>query len=66
MPAFTCARAPNPSRPLIQLQVFRRDEAVDLEILDGGFTVGSIVAGEFLRYTVDVTRDGTQYLNCSC
>lgn len=36
---------------------FRPDEDVDINAMDdGGFNVGYITAGEFLRYTLDVTK----------
>ncbi|CAM9131675.1 unnamed protein product, partial [Laminaria digitata] len=37
--------------------VFRPDEAVDIDPLGAGYNIGWIRAGEFLRYTVDVTTD---------
>ncbi|CAN0516453.1 unnamed protein product, partial [Laminaria digitata] len=42
------------------LQAFRTDEDVDIQKeRDGGFSIGWITAGEYLRYTVDVEEDGT-------
>ncbi|CAN0300263.1 unnamed protein product, partial [Laminaria digitata] len=39
---------------------FRPDEDVDIQKVNGGgFSIGWITAGEYLRYTVDVTEDGT-------
>lgn len=44
---------------LIRWQAFRPDEAVDIQALDnGGYTVGYIAIGEYLRFSVDVTEDG--------
>lgn len=33
---------------------------MDIETRGPGYTVGAITAGEYLRYTVDVTKDGTR------
>ncbi|CAN0491796.1 unnamed protein product [Scytosiphon promiscuus] len=42
-------------------QEFRPDEAVDINALaGGGYNVGNITAGEYLRYTVDVMANGTR------
>ncbi|CAN0563013.1 unnamed protein product, partial [Laminaria digitata] len=41
--------------------VFRPDEGVDIDPLGTGYNVGWIRAGEFLRYSVDVTTDGTRH-----
>ena len=44
------------------LQAFRTDEDVDIQKdRDGGFNIGWIDAGEYLRYTVDVEEDGTKH-----
>ncbi|CAM9852218.1 unnamed protein product, partial [Laminaria digitata] len=37
---------------------FRPDDDVDIDPLGNGYNIGHIRAGEFLRYTVDVTTDG--------
>lgn len=38
-------------------QEFRPNEDVDINTMnDGGFNVGYVTAGEYLRYTVDVTK----------
>ncbi|CAN0492181.1 unnamed protein product, partial [Scytosiphon promiscuus] len=38
-------------------QEFRPNEDVDINAMnDGGFNVGYVTAGEYLRYTVDVTN----------
>ncbi|CAN0588429.1 unnamed protein product, partial [Laminaria digitata] len=35
---------------------FRPTEDVDINVMnDGGYNVGYVTAGEYLRYTVDVT-----------
>lgn len=53
------------------LQAYRTDEAVDIEALDGGgYKVEDIIKKEFLRYTVDVTENGTwlkrqTHMSCS-
>ncbi|CAN0432792.1 unnamed protein product, partial [Scytosiphon promiscuus] len=44
----------------------RLDEDVDVYHLGNGFIVGSTAAGEYLRYTVDVTEDGTQHSDVLC
>lgn len=44
-----------------QQQAFRPDEDVDINAMGGGYNVGYITAGEYLRYTVDVTQDGTRH-----
>ncbi|CAN0581153.1 unnamed protein product, partial [Laminaria digitata] len=41
--------------------VFRPDESVDIDPLGNGYNIGHIRAGEFLRYSVDVTEDGTRH-----
>lgn len=54
---YTCIRC---FMGLLPLQAYRTDESVDIEALDGGgYKVGNITRGEFLRYSVDVTADGT-------
>lgn len=35
------------------------DEAVDIKAYDGGYKVGIIKDGEYLRYSVVVTEDGS-------
>ncbi|CAM9850330.1 unnamed protein product, partial [Laminaria digitata] len=41
-------------------KAFRTDEDVDIQkVQGGGFSIGWITAGEYLRYTVDVEEDGT-------
>lgn len=43
-------------------QEFRLDEAVDVHAsAGGGYNVGNITSGEYLRYTVDVMANGTRY-----
>ncbi|CAN0473148.1 unnamed protein product, partial [Scytosiphon promiscuus] len=38
---------------------FRLNESVDVNAMSGGgYNVGKITAGEYLRYTVNVTEDG--------
>ncbi|CAN0357655.1 unnamed protein product, partial [Scytosiphon promiscuus] len=39
--------------------VFRPDDGVDIDPFGTGYNIGHMRAGEFLRYTVDVTTDGT-------
>ncbi|CAM9218059.1 unnamed protein product, partial [Laminaria digitata] len=39
---------------------FRPDEDVDIDPLGNGYSTGSIRAGEYLRYTVYATTDGTR------
>ena len=41
-------------------QVFRPNEDVDInEVPTGGYAVGDVAAGEYLRYTVDCIKKGT-------
>ncbi|CAN0375803.1 unnamed protein product, partial [Scytosiphon promiscuus] len=40
---------------------FRPNEGVDIDPLGDGYNIGHMRAGEFLRYTVDVTTDGTKH-----
>lgn len=42
-----------------------RNDAVDLEAIDGGFGVGYITAGEWLEYTVDVETSGKYTIDLS-
>ncbi|CAN0068237.1 unnamed protein product, partial [Laminaria digitata] len=42
---------------------FRTDESVDVGSTDDGYFVGWIESGEYLRYTVDVSTDGTRLLS---
>lgn len=45
---------------LLLLQAYRTDESVDIEALNGGgYKVSDITKDEFLRYSVDVTENGT-------
>lgn len=40
-------------------QVFRPNEDVDINVLsDGSYIVGYVAPGEYLRYTVTVTKKG--------
>lgn len=44
---------------LIRWQAFRPNEAVDIHALDkGGYNIGYITLGEYLRFSVNVTEDG--------
>lgn len=42
-------------------QVFRPDDNVDIDSFGTGYNIGNMRAGEFLRYTVDVTTYGTKH-----
>lgn len=42
-----------------RLQALRLDEGVDVKAYFGGYKVGTIKDGEYLRYSVDITEDGT-------
>ena len=40
-------------------QVFRPNEDVDINVMsNGGYIVGYVAPGEYLRYTVQVTKKG--------
>lgn len=49
--------------PDTQWQAFRPHEDVDINAMDdGSFNVGYVSAGEYLRYTVDVTKKSERHI----
>lgn len=44
-------------------QVFRPNDNVDIDSFGTGYNIGNMRAGEFLRYTVDVTTYGAKHFN---